>query len=225
MGFLLIIVGISFVGAWVTRQLKTRIAYYSRYPSATGLTGAAYARAMLDAHGVHDVTILRGKGKLTDHYNPKTKQIVLSPEIFDGTSIAATAVAAHESGHAIQHYEGYPALKLRTALVPLMRTAGAIQQFLLIAALLFYSSFPQLMLILIVAFALNTLFSFITLPVEYDASRRALLWIESSNAETDQSFQKSKDALRWAALTYVVKALSAFLILFYFVYNYLRPRN
>ncbi len=225
MVIILIIIGISFVGAWVTRQLKQRIAYYSRFQSATGLTGAQYALAMLKAHGIDDVEVVYGKGRLTDHYNPKTKRIVLSPEIYQGTSIASTAVAAHESGHAIQHREGYSMLKLRSALVPLMRTAGMIQQFLLIAALIFYKTYPQLMLLLIAAFFLNTLFSFITLPVEYDASNRALRWMANSGYESEESYAKSKDALQWAARTYVVRALSAFLILIYFVYNYLSPRN
>ncbi len=225
MGFIIIVVGVSILGGWVTTRLKQRMQYYSQIPAKAGKTGAEYARAMLRANNIHDVSVVEGKGKLTDHYHPKKMQIVLSPDIYRGASIAANAVAAHETGHAIQHNVAYPMLKLRSALVPLMRTAGMIQQFLLIGALIFYKSFPQLMLVLIAAFALTTLFSLITLPVEFDASKRALSWMSNSAWNDEEEHLQSKDALRWAALTYVVKALSSFLILLYFVYNYLRPRN
>lgn len=225
MGFIIIIIFISFLGALVTRKLKQKMNYYSQFASTSGLTGAQFAKAMLEAHGLYDVEVAMGKGKLTDHYNPKNKRIQLSPAIYQGRSVAATAVAAHESGHAIQHAEGYPMLKLRSALVPLMRTAGMLQQFLLIGALLFYKTFPELMMLLMIVFAISTLFSFITLPVEFDASTRALSWIQTSGLVDTDQYHQSKDALKWAALTYVVRALSAFLILIYFAYNYLRPRN
>lgn len=225
MNFIAIIIGISLLGGWVTQRMKSRMRLYGNVPVQSGWTGAETAQKMLLAYDVRDVQVIKGEGFLTDHYHPKKKIITLSPAIYDGKSVAATSVAAHECGHAVQHNKGYAMLSLRTAMVPLVKMASRIQQLLLLAALILYSSFPQLMLVLLFAFLVTTLFATVTLPVEFDASKRALNWLDTSGIVNHETYNSSKDALKWAAMTYVVQALSSFVILLYFGYNFLKKRN
>ncbi|MCL4147201.1 UNVERIFIED_CONTAM: hypothetical protein GTU68_062268 [Idotea baltica] len=225
MSFIAIIIVMSLIGGWVTTKMKRRMQLYSTIPVQSGWTGAQTAQAMLAANHVNDVQVVRGEGFLTDHYHPKNKVISLSPSVYDGMSVAATSVAAHECGHAVQHHEGYGFLSLRTAMVPLVKVASRVQQVLLIAALLMYNSFPGLMIFLVGAFVITTLFAVLTLPVEFDASRRALNWLDQSGAVDAETYKRSEDALKWAAMTYVAQALSAFVILLYFGYNFISRRN
>jgi Zn-dependent membrane protease YugP len=157
---------------------------------------------------------------LTDHYNPQTKIVQLSPEVYNSRSVAAAAVAAHECGHAVQHANAYAMLQLRSAIVPVVKVAAIAQQWGFLAAMLFLGSFPQLLLIVIIAMAITTLFSLITLPVEFDASSRALAWLESTGTVQGVEHDYAKDALKWAALTYVVAAISAVAMLVYFILSY-----
>lgn len=213
------------VGAYVSNRLKVKFKQYSLMPVSSGLTGKQVAQEMLVHYGIRDVQVVRGEGFLSDHYNPRTKKVSLSPAVHDGRSVASAAVAAHECGHAVQHNTAYSMLQLRSALVPVVQVAASAQQWLLMASLFLLSSFPQLLLITIIAFAVTTLFSFITLPVEFDASNRALKWLERSNITRGKEQEGAKDALKWAALTYVAAALSALVMLLYLVLRYAGSRN
>lgn len=224
-GFIILAVGLSMVGAYVKRQLQSRFNKYIRIPLAANLSGAEVAAIMLKDHGVEGVNIISGKGTLTDHYNPMTKTITLSPPVYQGRNLAAAAVAAHESGHAIQHATSYSMLQLRSALVPIIKLAAGASQFLLIAAFLTINSFPQVMLFAIVAFAITAVFSFITLPVEFDASKRALDWLEKTSITNPQEYEGAKDALWWAAMTYVASALTSFVMVMYLVLTYFSGRK
>lgn len=190
-------------------------------PLRAGWTGAEVAAEMLRHYGIMDVRILEGRGTLTDHYNPLHKTISLSPEVYHGRSVAAAAVAAHECGHAVQHANAYAFLQMRSGLVPIVSFAARTQQFLLLAALLAFSAFPQLMVIAILSFVVTTLFSFITLPVEFDASKRALAWLDNAGITHGAEYDGAKDALHWAAMTYVVAALSSLVILVFLIFRYM----
>ena len=179
---------------------------------------------MLRHYNIHDVKIVPGQGTLTDHYNPVTKTVSLSEPVYHGKSIASAAVAAHECGHAVQHDTAYSMLQMRSALVPVVSIAARAQQWLLLGAFLLLGSFPQLMLITIIAFSITTLFSLITLPVEFDASRRALAWLDSSGVAQGEEYEGAKDALWWAAMTYVSAALSSLVMLLYLVLRYSNSR-
>lgn len=212
---------LSLVGAFVSNRLKSKFKKYSKVPVSSGMSGAEVAQAMLTHYNIHDVQIVRGQGMLTDHYNPQTKTVSLSPAVHDGRNVAAAAVAAHECGHAVQHDTSYSMLEMRSKLVPFVSVAARAQQWLLIGAFLLLNQFPALMLVTIIAFAVTTLFSFITLPVEFDASRRALVWLdESGTAAGAGEYEGAKDALWWAAMTYVSAALSALVMLLYLVLRY-----
>ncbi|MBR9919700.1 MAG: zinc metallopeptidase [Bacteroidetes bacterium] len=212
---------LSLVGAFVSNRLKSKFKKYSKVGLQNGMSGAEVARAMLQHYGIHDVNIVRGQGMLTDHYNPATKTVSLSPPVHDGRSVAAAAVAAHECGHAVQHDQSYSMLQMRSALVPIVSVAARAQQWLLLGAFLLLNQFPALMLVTIIAFALTTLFSFITLPVEFDASKRALVWLdESGTTRSGGEHEGAKDALWWAAMTYVSAALSSLVMLLYLVLRY-----
>ena len=217
----IIIIGVSLLGMYAQSQLRGKFKKYSQIPVKSGLSGAEVAQAMLHDYGVTDVQIVPGKGLLTDHYNPLTKIIQLSPEVYHGRSVAAAAVAAHECGHAVQHATSYSMLKLRSALVPVVKVASIAQQWGLLAAIFLLGSFPQLLLVVIIAFAITTLFAVITLPVEFDASRRALVWLDDSGLAQGDEYDGAKDALKWAAMTYVVGALSSFAMLIYLVSAYM----
>lgn len=219
-GFYIITILLSLVGFYVSNRLKSKFKKYDREALSSRLSGAEVARKMLEHYGIRDVVITEGNGNLTDHYNPVTKTIKLSPGVYQGRSVAAAAVAAHECGHAVQHADAYTMLKLRSSVVPVVQVASRMQQFLLIAAFVLFNQFPQIMLLTIIAFMITTLFSLITLPVEFDASRRALAWLDSSNITTGAEHEGAKDALHWAAMTYVAAALSALVILMYLIFSF-----
>lgn len=216
---------LSMIGAFVSNRLKSKFQKYSQVPIRSGLSGKEVAEEMLRHYSIPDVKVVEGQGYLSDHYNPASKTISLSPAVYQGRSIAAAAVASHECGHAVQHDTSYSMLQLRSALVPVVKVAASAQQFLLMAALFLLGSFPQLLLLTIVAFAITTLFALITLPVEFDASRRALNWLEDTNVTQGNELNGAKDALKWAAMTYVAAALSALVMLLYLVFRYVGSRN
>lgn len=205
----------SLAGMFISSRLKSKFNKYSQIPVSTGKTGAETAKIMLNYYGIYDVNIVMGEGMLTDHYNPLTKTVNLSPDVYQESSVAAVAVACHESGHAVQHAQSYPFLKMRSALVPIVKIASPIQQFLLLVAFMTLNTIPQIMFFTVIAFGITTLFSLITLPVEFDASNRALAWLKLSNSASGAEYDGAKDALKWAAMTYVVAALSALVMFLY----------
>ncbi len=223
-GYYLIAGILSMVGMWVSARLKSKFEKYSRMPLSSGLSGAEVAAKMLRDNGITDVKIVQGQGMLTDHYHPIKKIVSLSPEVYQGRSVAAAAVAAHECGHAVQHAEAYAMLQLRSALVPVVQIAATAQQWLLILAFMMLNTFPMLMLFAIGTFLVTTLFSFITLPVEFDASRRALVWLDESGIAAGPEHDGAKDALWWAAMTYVAAALSSLVMLLYMILRYSNSR-
>ena len=201
----------------VQLMLKSRFAKYSREPSPRGLTGADVARLMLAQNGINDVTVQSVEGQLTDHYNPQTKTVNLSEDVYGTASIAAVAVAAHETGHAIQHAQGYAPLKLRSALVPVVTFANNTVQWVLLAGVLLINVFPTLLWIGIALFAMTTFFSFVTLPVEINASQRAVQWLEGAGIVDATTRPMAVDALKWAAYTYIIAALGSLATLFYYI--------
>ena len=225
--YIVITLVFSGIGALVSNRLKSKFRQYSQVPMTNNLSGAEVAQRMLDAHNLSDVRIVQGRGFLSDHYNPLKKTISLSPDVYSGRSVAAAAVAAHECGHAIQHAESYVWLTLRSAIVPVVNLAAKAQGFLIYFALggLATSLGPTVLLITLAAFGITTAFSAITLPVEFDASNRALAWLEKSNIATGQQHDGAKDALWWAAMTYVVQALASLATLFYILMIFLNSRR
>lgn len=213
------------IGWLVSRQLKSRFEKYSQTPVSSGLSGQQIAEKMLRDNGITDVRVISVEGRLTDHYNPLDKTVNLSHDVFYGRNAAAAAVSAHECGHAVQHAKAYSMLQVRSALVPIVSFASNFVHWVLLAGIILINTFPSLLLIGILLFALTTLFSLVTLPVEFDASRRALVWLETSRTVTPQEHTQSKDALWWAAMTYVVAALSALSTLFYYVMIYMGRRD
>jgi Zn-dependent membrane protease YugP len=225
MGIYIIALVFMVVGWLVSMQLKKKFAKYSQTPISSGLSGHQIAEKMLADHGISDVKIISVEGRLTDHYNPLDRTVNLSHDVYYGRNAAAAAVASHEVGHAVQHARAYAMLQLRSALVPVVSFASRWVHWVLLAGILLINTFPSLLLIGIILFAATTLFSFITLPVEFDASRRALAWIQTSRVATSQEHAQSKDALWWAAMTYVVAALSALATLMYYIMIYLGRRD
>ena len=221
----LISIAFMLIGWLVSMQLKRKFAKYSETPISSGLSGQQIAEKMLLDHGIRDVKVISVEGRLTDHYNPLDKTVNLSHDVFYGRNAAACAVAAHECGHAVQHAKAYSMLQLRSALVPVVSFTSQWVHWVLLAGIIFAQSFPQLLLIGIVLFAATTLFSVITLPVEFDASHRALVWLESSRVASSQEYTQAKDALWWAAMTYVVAALSAIATLMYYIMIYMGGRR
>jgi uncharacterized protein len=212
--------GLSLVGGWVSNRLKSKFQYYSQMDIQSGASGKEVATEMLRYYNIHDVKIAQGEGFLSDHYNPQTKTVTLSPDVYQGRHISAAAVAAHECGHAVQHNTGYPFLQTRSALVPIVQAASKIQGFLLIFALMMASTMPILLLVVLIAFAITTAFSFITLPVEFNASTRAINWLGQSGITSEAEQVAAKDALWWAAMTYVAAALSSLIIFFFLFLRY-----
>jgi Zn-dependent membrane protease YugP len=210
--------GLSLIGMFVSGKLKSKFAHYAQFGLRANMTGAEVAADMLRHYGINDVKITMGQGFLSDHYNPMTKTVNLSPDVYEGRSISAAAVASHECGHAVQHADAYAWLKMRSAVVPVVNIAAQAQQWLLVIALM--GSFKPLILITIAAFAITTAFALITLPVEFDASRRALVWLEESGTARGEEHEGAKDALKWAAMTYVSAALSSLVMLVYLVLRY-----
>lgn len=220
-----IFIGFTLISWLISNQLKSRFVKYSKIPTANGMTGRDVVEKMLRDNGITGVKIGSVEGQLTDHYNPANKTINLSKDVYYGNSIAAAAVAAHECGHAVQHAKAYSMLKLRSALVPVVSFASHWVQWILLAGILMVNTFPQLLLAGIVLFAAMTLFSFITLPVEIDASHRALVWLRNSGITDYQTQGYAFDALKWAAYTYVIAALSSLATLLYYIMIYLGRRN
>ena len=198
-------------------SLNSKFDKYSRVPSPHGLTGADVARLMLKQNGIDDVSVQCVKGRLTDHYNPQDKTVNLSEAVYASASIAACAVAAHETGHAIQHATGYAPLRMRSALVPVVTFANNTVQWVLLLGVLMINVFPTLLWIGIALFAMTTLFSLITLPVEINASQRAVMWLEGSGVVDAQTKPYAVDALKWAAYTYAIAALGSLATLFYYI--------
>ena len=201
----------------VQHMLQSRVKKYSQVPMPYGLTGKDIAERMLRENGITNVTVTHVGGTLTDHYNPTNHTINLSDGVYNSCSIAAAAVAAHETGHALQHAMGYAPLKARTALVPIVSFASQWMQWVLLAGILTIQSFPQIMGIGIALFAMTTLFSIVTLPVEINASQRALSWLNTAGVTNTQTHPMAKDALKWAAYTYVIAALSSLATLVYYI--------
>lgn len=212
---LIIVIGV--VGLLVQWKLQSVFAKYSKVLSPGGLTGAQIAQRMLNDHGIYDVQVTCIKGQLTDHYDPTKKTVNLSENVYRTNSVAAAAVAAHECGHAVQHKEGYAPLRLRSALVPAVNISSKLSMFVIIIGLLVIKAFPALFWVGIAMFATVFLFSVITLPVEFNASRRALAWLQSSNSLDEAELAQAKEALTWAACTYVVAALSSLASLLYYI--------
>lgn len=223
-GIYVIVIVFMLISWYVGWRLKSKFKEYSQVEFRGNLTGAQVAAKMLADNGITDVTIKSVEGELTDHYNPADKTVNLSPEVYHGRSVAAAAVAAHECGHAVQHARAYAWLGMRSTLVPAVSFASRYMQWILLAGVLTISVFPYLLLAGIVLFSLTTLFSFITLPVEFDASKRALVWLDSSGITASREHAMAKDALWWAAMTYVVAALSSLATLLYYVSLFLRRR-
>ena len=222
------IVSIAFVGIsmLVSMVLKNKFSAFSKIGLANKMTGKEIAEKMLRDNGIYDVKVVSVEGFLSDHYNPVNKTVNLSPEVYQGNSIASAAVAAHECGHAVQHATAYTWLNLRSKLVPAVQFSSNIVQWILLIGVVLINRFPQLLLIGIILFAVTALFSVITLPVEFDASRRALIWLQTTNVTNQQEFPKAKNALKWAATTYVVAALAAVVTLAQYIMLYLsRQRN
>ena len=202
---------------FVQQRLTSKFAKYSKVPSPRGLTGADVARLMLSQNGITDVTVQSVGGKLTDHYNPQDKTINLSESVYGSASIAACAVAAHETGHALQHAEGYAPLRLRSALIPVVTFANNTVQWVLLAGVLLLNVFPQLLWIGIGLFAMTTFFSLVTLPVEINASQRAVQWLAAAGFVDVTTQPMASDALKWAAYTYVIAAIGSLATLFYYI--------
>lgn len=221
-----IIFGVVALLSWIVQKsLDSKFKKYSEIELPSGLTGADVARKMLADNGITDVTVRATNGLLTDHYNPTDKTVNLSEGVYNSCSVAAAAVAAHECGHAVQHAYGYAPLKMRSALVPAVNFSAKFVSWLLLAGMIFLNTFPQLMLAGIVLFALTTLFSFVTLPVEINASKRALLWLNNAGITNYETHPQAEDALRAAAYTYVVAALGSLATLFYYIMVYASRRD
>lgn len=201
----------------VQNRLKSKFKKYSNTPIRSNLSGKEIAEKMLADNGIYDVKVLSVAGQLTDHYHPLHKTVNLSEAVYNQRNAAAAAVAAHECGHAVQHARAYPWLTMRSKLVPIVSVSSKYMQWVLIGGILLIGQFPQLLMVGIVLFALTTLFSFVTLPVEFDASRRALAWMTESKVVAPEEHEDSKDALKWAAMTYVVAAISSLATLLYYI--------
>ncbi len=214
--YFVLFIAIAIISYVVQHSLQSKFKRYSKVPIG-GLTGAEVAERMLYANGIYNVRITQVDGMLTDHYNPTNQTVNLSRDVYYGSSVAAAAVAAHECGHAIQHATNYSFLQLRSNLVPAVNFASNLLPWVLLGGILTLSVFPQLMLIGIILFAITTLFSFVTLPVEIDASRRAIAWLGSAGITYGEQHEQAKDALRSAAYTYVVAALSSLATLIYYI--------
>ncbi len=221
----IIFIGVAVMSWLVQLNLNRKFKKYSQVPMTNGMTGADVALKMLHDNGIYDVKVTHVAGQLTDHYNPMNKTVNLSDGVYMSNSIMAAAVAAHECGHAVQHARAYAPLTLRSKLVPVVQFSSSIVSWVLLAGVLLLESFPQLLLAGILLFATTTVFSFVTLPVEIDASRRALAWLSSSGLTNSYNHGKAEDALRSAAYTYVVAALGSLATLLYYVMIFLNRRD
>ncbi len=217
----IIFIGFALLSWVVSNRLQRKFETYSQIPLPNGMTGREVAEKMLHDNGIYDVQVTCTPGHLTDHYNPMTKTVNLSESVYASNSIAAAAVAAHECGHAVQHATAYAPLKMRSALVPVVSFASNIMTWVLLGGMLLLHTFPQLMLLGIILFASTTLFSFITLPVEINASQRALVWLSRAGITNVFTQDKAEDALKSAAYTYVVAALGSLATLMYYIMIFL----
>lgn len=215
---------IALAGGLVQWRLKSKFAKYSKLTLRNGLSGKEIAEKMLQDNGIFDVKVISVPGRLTDHYNPLNKTVNLSEAVYHERNAAAAAVAAHECGHAVQHAIGYEWLQFRSKMVPMVQVSGQLAQWVIIAGILLINSFPFLLPVGIVLFAATVIFSFVTLPVEYDASNRALAWLHHKNMLTQEEQAGAKDALSWAARTYVVAAIGALVTLIYYIMIYMNRR-
>ena len=228
MGYYIIVGAIGLVSMLVSKKLKSKFAYYSKLQLRNGMSGAEIAEKMLADNGIRDVKVISVRGQLTDHYNPRNKTVNLSEVVYSQRNAAAAAVAAHEVGHAIQHAKAYGFLKMRSQLVPLVNISSKMSQWVIIGGLVLMGTTAiggTIALIGLGLYAVQTLFSFVTLPVEYDASNRALKWLESENMVTREEHAGAKDALKWAARTYVVAAIGSLATLVYFALQVLGSRR
>lgn len=228
MGYYVLIGVIGLISMLVSSKLKSKFAYYSKLHLRNGMSGAEIAEKMLADNGIRDVKVVSVRGQLTDHYNPRTKTVNLSEVVYHERNAAAAAVAAHEVGHAIQHATAYSWLTMRSQLVPFVNVASRLSMWVIIGGLVLMATFKIGGIVAIIGLALyavGTLFSFITLPVEYDASNRALAWLKAENMVTQEEYAGSKDALKWAARTYVVAALGSLATLLYFALQVLGDRR
>ncbi len=226
MTYYVLIGAIMLVSWYVSSTLKKKFEKYSKQHLQNGMSGAEIAQKMLNDNGIYDVKVISTAGRLTDHYNPKDKTVNLSESVYHQRNAAAAAVAAHEVGHAIQHAKAYSWLEMRSQLVPVVQVASTYSQWVILGGLILYGMVSAgvgqtVLLAGIVMFGLGTLFSFITLPVEYDASNRALAWLKNHNIVTPNEYKDSEDALKWAARTYVVAAVGSLATLLYFIMIYL----
>lgn len=224
-----LLTGVLFlIGMGVSSTLKRKFREYGEISLARGLSGKEVAERMLKENGIYDVQVISADGFLSDHYNPADKTVNLSPDVYAGRSISAAAVAAHECGHAVQHATGYSMLQLRSSLVPVVQISTNLAQWVILAGIGFmgFGGGNQVVLLIGIAlFAVSTIFSLITLPVEYDASARALRWMEQTNLTTGDEHDKAADALKWAARTYVVAAVASVAQLLYFIFIFLNRRD
>lgn len=225
-GYFIIIGAATLGGMIISGRLKGKFKKYGQVPISSGQSGAEIAREMLGHFGISDVEVREGRGFLSDHYNPLKKTVTLSPEVYRGRSVASAAVAAHECGHAVQHAEAYQMLKVRSTLVPAVQASSRLQQFLFIGFIFGAGAgagfFGNIMMIaLVITFGLAALFALVTLPVEFDASRRALVWLDNTGTTRGAEYEGAKDALWWAAMTYVAAALSALAMFLYFLLAFL----
>ena len=224
MGYMLIAGLMTLIGMVISGRLKSKFAKYSQMPTRSAMTGKEVAQSMLSGYGITNVEVIEAKGFLSDHYNPIKRVVALSPDVYHGRSVAAAAVAAHECGHAVQHATAYPLLKLRSGIVPIVKVSSQAQQWLLLLAFGGFgagaSGSNTILLITIITFAITALFSFLTLPVEFDASHRALVWLDQTGVASGAEYTGAKDALQWAAMTYVAAALSALVMLIYLLARY-----
>ncbi|MEB2778791.1 zinc metallopeptidase [Algoriphagus sp. C2-6-M1] len=226
---ILIVVVFALAGFLVSRKLKSKFKQYSQVALKANLSGAEIAKLMLADNNISDVQVHSVEGQLTDHYNPQNKTVNLSPDVYYGRNAAAAAVASHECGHAVQHATSYAWLNLRSALVPIQNASGKILNIVLIASLFggFALGLPNLWIgyVVVGAYSIITLFTLVTLPVEFDASNRALAWVKTRNIVTPDEYAMSKDALKWAAMTYVVAALAALTTLAYYIMIFFGGRD
>ncbi len=217
MNIWVIFIGFMILSLIVSQTLKYKFSKYSKIRLDNGMSGKEVAERMLNSNGIYDVRVQSVPGQLTDHYNPVDKTINLSPDVYNGRSISSAAVAAHECGHAVQHATAYAWLGFRSKLVPVVSVSSKWVQWILLAGILLIQTFPAILLAGIILFAMTTVFSFITLPVEINASQRALAWLSNAGITSFENHPKAKDALKWAAYTYVVAALGSLATLLYYI--------
>ena len=213
----IIVIGVMVLSYIIQAMLQSRFNKYSQVPTSNGMTGADIARKMLRDNGITDVEVTSVRGTLTDHYNPQTKTVNLSEAVYGQRNIAAAAVAAHECGHVIQHVQGYGPLKLRSALVPVVNFSNKAVQWVLLAGVLLFAVTHSVLWLGVILFGMSTLFSLVTLPVEINASRRAIAWLESAEITNYETKPMAQDSLKWAAYTYVIAAIGSLATLFYYI--------